>query len=362
MKKGIIRLLAALILIVSGSYIYFNIVSSRKVVIAVMSRLKEGSRTGASAVNAARMAVEKSGLSNVEIFPIDNDWEPALSLEAVKTLKNKGINLLVSMSNSSNTMAIRDFVNDNKILTFVTASTTDKISGMDDYILRNIQNVEVEQKSIAEKINEFKGPKLLIIRDLDNAAYTDRAIIHFRSFSKKDLRVIDIHLKDIDTDLLRKKVMEQAYDNAYLLMDFEIFTVGLILQLVSGINPEAKIFLNPWVGSPTLVSAAGKSIENALMGSHFPPRKKSIVVRNFMNEYLSRFGDYPFNNAMKVYMAMEIYLEAIAAGNHTPDEIKRYIIDKGNFDTRFEKTRLDRFGDSTSPLFFISDVREEFGK
>jgi ABC-type branched-subunit amino acid transport system substrate-binding protein len=135
---------------------------------------------GVSEVNAAKMLLEEKGVSNIEIVPFGDAWDPEKTVKAYEEIKREGIKVIITSHPSSCAVAISDAVNRDRILMLVTGSATDVLSERDDYILRNMHDVRQEQKLIADYIKSRGFSSLLVVRDLVNAAYTEPALRYFR--------------------------------------------------------------------------------------------------------------------------------------------------------------------------------------
>jgi branched-chain amino acid transport system substrate-binding protein len=326
-----------------------------------MTKLQAGSIVGSSEVNAAKLFLEDHKIDDIEIFPIDDAWEPEKAKSAYEEVKKRGINILITSHISTCAVAISDAINKDRALTFVTGATTDALSKKDDYILRNIQDVESEQKSIAEYISKMPQKKLLIVRDMDNYSYTTPALKYFQSaISKEKVTSFDISISKLDLNAVEQEFRKQEFDILYLLIGGYKSTSGSIAQLAKKINREVKIIFTPWMKTPTILETAGSAIKNSVMPSHYPPRAESPVVNNYIERFKNKFGYAPTFISLNVYSALQIITQAVRAGNRLPDDIKTYVLKTRKFDTEFGTVEFDQYGDTQKPLYFITDLTVEF--
>ncbi len=331
-----------------------------KVTVAVMTKLESGSIVGSSEINAARLFIESHGIKDIEIFPIDDAWEPGKAKAAYEEVKKRGIKLLITSHISTCAVAISDAINRDRILTFVAGATTDRLSRKDDYILRNVQDVEGEQESIAGYINAMPQKRLLIIRDMDNHGYTVPALEHFRKYIKRQPRVIDISIKKLDLKDLEAKMKKEDFDVIYLLIGGYKSVSGSIAQLADRVRPNTVIMFTPWMKTPALLETTGGTIKSSIVPSHYPPRAKSPAINRYIERFKKKFGYSPTFISLNVYCALQIISEAISAGKRTPDEIRGYILKKKHFKTDFGTITFDEYGDVRMPLYFITDLTTEF--
>ncbi|RPI93682.1 MAG: amino acid ABC transporter substrate-binding protein [Spirochaetales bacterium] len=345
----------------TGIMLFAGCSRGHKVKIAVMTRLQSGSTVGSSEINASKLFLEERGVHNIEIVPFNDDWEPARAIEAYAEMRSQGIRILITSHVSTCALALRDSINRDRVLTMVTGSATDQLSGSDDFIFRNIQDVSIEQKSIAEYVNRMPGGSLLIIRDTDNHSYTTPALKYFREILRKpSVRVIDVSVSALDMAALESAIRRNHFDTVYVLVGGYKVVAGTIAQMAKKASPGARIVFTPWMKSPALLQTLGGAVKDAVMPSHYPPRSESRAVDEYVSGFKKRFGYAPTFISLNVYAALEILSAAIAAGNTTPDEIKSYILKTGRFETRFGAVEFDAYGDVTKPLYFITGLEREF--
>lgn len=58
-----------------------------KTTVAIMTKLEAGSIVGSSEINAAKLFLEDHKIDNIEIFPIDDSWNPEKAVAAYKEIK-----------------------------------------------------------------------------------------------------------------------------------------------------------------------------------------------------------------------------------------------------------------------------------
>ncbi|HSV97770.1 MAG TPA: ABC transporter substrate-binding protein [Spirochaetota bacterium] len=356
------RYIAAIaVLGLAGMVLHDGCSRGDNVKIAVMTRLQSGSTVGSSEINACKLFLEERGVRNIEIAPFNDDWEPRRALEAYAEMRSQGVRILITSHVSTCALALRESINRDRVFTMVTGSATEELSGSDDYIFRNVQDVRTEQKSMAEYVNGLPGGALLVIRDTDNHSYTTPALGYFLAGLKKhSVRVIDFSVSSLDTAALEGEIRKRPFDNVYMLVGGYKVVAGTIAQMAKKASPGARILFTPWMKTPALLQTLGGAVKDAVMPSHYPPRGESRAVDEYVTEFKKRFGYAPTYISLNVYAALEILSAAVAEGNTTPDEIKSYILETKRFETRFGPVVFDAYGDVTRPLYFITGLENEF--
>lgn len=333
----------------------------RKVKVAVMTKLEAGSIVGSSEINASKLFLDDNNVNNMEIIPLDDGWNPARAVEAYAELKKRGIRILVTSHTSNCALALEKSINQDHVLTFVTGAATPALTDRNDYIIRNIQDVGSEQKSIAEYVNALPGNSVIIIRDTDNDAYTGPALDRFRRHLKKRIGgIIEISIGALRIDDINRRIRNSDFNMAYLLIGGYNVASGNIAQAIRGANRNAPIIFTPWMKTPTLLDTLGDAVTHSVMPSHYPPRKPGGSIDEYFKRFKKRFGYSPTYISLNVYTALEILHAAVSAGHRDPDSIRRHIIDRKKFKTRFNTIEFDREGDVNAPLYFITDISREF--
>lgn len=355
MTKRLILIFFCIILMIPGCS------CSKKTKIALMTRLESGSVVGVSEVNAARMFLEEKGNDNIEIVPFDDAWEPEKTVKAYEDVKRSGINIIITSHTSSCAVAISEAVNRDKILMLVTGATTDMLSNRDDYILRNVHDVKQEQKLIAEYFKSSNYSSLLIVRDMENAAYTEPALRYFsESFNSGRIKSIDINISQFNTDYLYGKVRSLDFNALYILVGGHKAAAGSIAQLVRTIRPSVPVIYTPWMKTPAIIETAGASICDSVFPSIYQERALNSNVDSYFRRYRKKYDVPPTFISMNVYSAIQILKTAIDAGHYDPGSIKEFILKNGTIETDLGPVTFNRYGDTASPLYFITDIRQEF--
>lgn len=330
--------------------------------IAIMTKLESGSIVGTSEFNAGKLFLEERGIKDVVLAPFNDDWQPQKVAEAYGEVKRRGIRILVTSHTSACALAIKDQVNADHVLTFVAGATTDALSGQDDYILRNIQDVQLEQKAIADYVSAMPVKRVVILQDECNSAYTTPAAKYFgQHLQGKEVRVVAMSTDSLDAGALQGQLGQEPFDLVYLIVGgYRSNAAGALAQIALQANPDAVVMLTPWVKSPILVEAAGSAIGRCILPSHYPPRGQNSNVDAYVDSYKKRFGYAPTFISLNVYRALEILYQAIQSGCREPDAIKQYVLTQKTFETRFGPITFDAFGDTTMPLYFVTDISREF--
>ena len=329
--------------------------------IGIMTKLEAGSLVGSSEVNAARLAVQDAGLAKrVEIVPFDDGWVPERTASAWKELRDAGIDIIVTSHVSTCALLVSQMAAEDDVIVLVTGAATNALSGIDDRIVRTIGDVDAEQAAMAEWVR-FQGyNSVLVIRDLDNWAYTFAALESFtEAIGQVDLRVTEVSVFSPDIQGLKDSMAAAPFDLLYLLIGGSQTIAGTFAQLGRSIQPDCAVLFTPWLKTPALLETAGPALSGAWIPAYYPARGTDPRVDVYVDRYKDLYGYLPNFISLNVYAAVELILQNIQARRYRPLDIKHALVGS-KWSTSFGELIFDDYGDVKRPLYMISDIAGEF--
>lgn len=355
------KMVLLFIFIVSFS-VLSGCVSNKPVKVAIMTKLEAGSIIGSSEVDGVRMFLKEKGITNVELVPFNDGWDPTMIKAAYEEVRAQGINIIITSHTSTCALELKKLTDleQDKVLVFVTGSTTNLLSNLDDNNIRVVQDVASEQTSIAKEIQSHNYKHLLIVRDLDNNKYTEPALEFFKKNYSGKVTLIDISIKNLDMSQLKNDIKDLNYDAVYTLIGGNQTSSGSIAQLAWVINPNITVYFTPWNNASTVLETAGKAIDVCIMANHYPPKNNQPGVKAYFDHFKATYNYAPTYNSLHVYRAMSVLSSAINANKTTPTQIKAYLIKQKTADTDFGSLEINAFGDVDMPLYFIDNIKDAF--
>lgn len=330
-----------------------------------MTKLESGSIVGSSEVTAVRHFQTTHPNSPLRIEAFDDGWLPDRAVRTFQEVRSRGFRFMITSHTSVCALAIASEVNAAGILTLVTGATTDALSGADDYHIRIVPDVVKEQRAAAQAAAAMPGRKLLLLRDLDNDAYTVPGAAAFsqewtRLGEGRTARIFDIRTSALSFPELEALFGITDYDILYILVGGYRTVAGNIAQLSARHKAEATILFTPWMRNPDLVDAAGPALGRAFITSHYPARKDAPQVDAYLSSIEREYGFSPTMVSLKVYEALILLDAAVRSGARTPEAAKRYLIEQSPHATNFGFVELDRYADASADFFIIDSISGEF--
>jgi len=330
--------------------------------IALMTKLESGSLYGISEVDSAKYYLKSNGINNIEIVPYNDGWDPERIESVYNEIREDDIDIIIASHPSSCALELLDLINkeEDPVIVFFTASTTDRLSGVDDSIYRVIQDVEKEQKSIAEYIATEEYNDLLVVRDTENYGYTEPAEEYFKKYYIGNLNVIDVHASKFNSSEIEAVMQDYSFDAIYLLIGDYQANAGVIAQVAVKLNNEVDIYYTPWMKTPDIIDTAGNTIYQSVMPSHYPARNKDEEVNSYIEAYKKEYDYVPTFDSLNVFKVMEVINQNIMQGKRDPISMKKNIDSIRSYETKLGPVNFDEFGDTETELFFIDDIKREF--
>ncbi|MFQ3547769.1 MAG: ABC transporter substrate-binding protein [Termitinemataceae bacterium] len=339
-----------------------------------MTKLEAGSIVGTSEVAAVREFEQNYPNSPISVQFFDDGWEPVRTKQVYQEIQKKNIDFLVTSHTSTCAVEIAPLINQDQRLTIITGATTSFLSDKDDYILRIIPDLRIEQTTLARKVANRISKNILILRDLANSGYTIPAQEAFISQLITIHPTITIHRYDINTNNLTISELAKLFKSTnpellYLLIGGYRNNAGNIAQLFYLYHSTTPILFTPWMNSKELVNNAGPAIRNGILPSLFPSRHVSPPVDAYMTAVETRFGFSPTIISLKVYQALEVLHQAFLHKNRSPESVKHWILSQKIIQTSLGSLVFTAFGDlehpadsnsDIQPYYFIEDMTGEF--
>jgi branched-chain amino acid transport system substrate-binding protein len=309
---------------------------------------------GTAGRNGALLAVEEAnergGINGraIELITRDDKQEPAAAVQADREL----------IMTSSMTMAALPIINEQRVLMVSPTSSTDRLTGIDDYFFRVVSTNKQETICLAGHAFQAQGlKKIAALFDLANSGYTESFFNNFKEefeklggtiiFSKGFTLDMDVSFSTLTAEILSTEaegvlIVAGALDTA------------MICQQLRKKNFTGKFIPCLWAMTPELISNGGSAVEGLVFFSkQFDQTSTAPNYLLFRDNYRSRFGNEPNFASVHTYDAVRVVLEALTIDSN-PDNLKRTIIAKRTFTGLQGDFEIDRYGDTQSQFILLT--------
>jgi len=117
----------------------------------------------------------------VELITKDDKQDPEEALRVDRELVDEGVVAIIGHMTSAMSMAVLPFINKEKILMISPTTSTNKLTGIDDFFIRIMEPHKSEIDHLARQAFKVMGlKKMAAIYDLSNRAYTEGYFHNFK--------------------------------------------------------------------------------------------------------------------------------------------------------------------------------------
>lgn len=361
-KTAVTAIIGICIFICAGAILWFFERKPGPIPVGIVCWMGSGAVVGSSEISAAALFLEEHPDSRIQAVLVDDQWNPEKTPEVIAEAMSRGVQFFISSHPSNCAVASVHLFADSSALLINAAATSSALSGREDYHLRIVADAGQEQQAIARFVRTLPGSRLLVLQDSGNLPYTDPAFVFFSEelgrqgawqMVHRKLRVSAFDPKEFDT------LMSEQFDALYILAGSFQAPIANIAQLFHHHHPDAPIVLTPWTRSPALLEMTGSAIERIILPSPYPSRFSDAAFDSYFRRFKNRFDYEPHSMTIGVWQALELLDQAFAAGHHTPESAKKYLLSGQIHHTSLGTIRFDPYGDVTQKFYFLHDLKKE---
>lgn len=313
--------------------------------------LTAGGAIDPSDKNTADLYLEEHPNSRISIENFYNSADPRLAPAELRQAMREGIQFFINTQASNNAVECLSLFRSPQALTINVSATSTRLSDLDDHFLRIIPDLDVEQRAIADQVNQLPGRRLLILQDTGNLTYTEPALNTFKARLQsrwqpvvRPLRYATYTPQELET------LLQQPFDGLYILGGAFLAPIGNMAQQFHRHHPRAPIVLTPWARSAMIEAHAGDAAARVLQISPYPDARRDPVLRRYLQRFVRRFGYEPYAMSIGTRQALELLDQAFRKGYRTPEDVKRYLLSQPSHRTSLGTIRFNRTGDSQGGL------------
>jgi branched-chain amino acid transport system substrate-binding protein len=318
---------------------------------------------GTAGRNGVILAVEqinrKGGIHGrpVELIAKDDQQNPETALRVDRELADEGVVAIIGHMTSTMSMVAIPFANKEKILMISPTTSTNKVSGLDDFFIRIMPPNKSETEHLARHAFEVMGlKKIAVIYDLSNRAYTEG---YFHNF-KDAFEGFGGSINHVETFISGKDMGFATAADALLKPDPEAVLIvtgapdaAMISQRIRIAGAKIPIFACGWAMTADLLHDGGPAVEGLLFSMLFNRESKEKAYLKFKKRFKERFGETPNFAAAHGYEAAQALFKALSKETD-PKKLKRTVLQQDIFGGLQGDFKMDRFGDPQRKRFLIT--------
>ena len=310
---------------------------------------------GGSGLNGVVLAVEQRNASGgihglpVELVVRDDAQDAETAKRVVGELLEQNVVAIIGHMTSNMSMATVPLVNERKVLMISPTTTTNKLTGKDDYFFRVINSTRAYATRSAQYFrNDLKWSRVALAYDRDNYAYSQSWMNDFRSaFEFEGGKVIGVmpfvaghqsNFRELAQTLLQGK------PDAIVLVASAI-DAALLSRQIRAVDSRVMLATSEWASTEQLVELGGKAVEGIYQAQFIDRFSTQPAYRDFQQSYLKRFGKEPGYAGVAAHDAASVVLEALAR-RKDGDTLRETILNIGTFEGLQEPIVFDAYGEA----------------
>lgn len=365
-KYGVVAILVILLLGLSLLWLHMK---RSPIILGFMGPLTgKYADLGVQGRNGAFLAVEdinaEGGISGrpVVLKTEDDRGTPEGAKEAAMKLKAAGAFAIVGPMLSTSAYAIKDFIDENRLVTVSPTVSSSRFSGKKDYFFRVIIDTGVRSKGLARFALDIldpptKHPRLwCMIYDLDNVDYTQDFINNFS------------HVVEEPGDLTSCMIAFRSKEGPvpdYVFGQLEAVNPDAVVLAVSAIDgsqilnwmktnlPHVPVFGSVWMMTEELRRRLTSIEPLEVFAEHIEPPRYTEEATRFKERFRKRFGKEANFPALFSYFAVQVLTKALKKADGNVESL-REILSSGitYYSFLVGRITIDEFGDA-SHLWWI---------
>lgn len=315
--------------------------------------------------NGAQLAVDMRNSAGgirgrkVELIAEDDKQEPAVAAQAMARFVDRKVEAVIGPMTSAMALAVVRQAEDAHMVLVSPTTTTNHLTGRDDYFFRVISPVSHYARVSAEYHIGRKGlRRMAAVLDTRNRAYTEDWLNDYRGvFAASGGQMVstvefasgdDVRFADLAQQLLAARV------DGILILANSVDT-AMLLQQIRKIDTGVTIATAEWAATERLIELAGKAAEGILVAQFIDRHGQQPSYLAFRRAYVERFGMEPGFAGLTGFDAANVVLEALE--RKAPDQpLKAVLLAGPPFAGAQMPIAFDAFGDVHRPTF-VATVR-----
>lgn len=320
---------------------------------------------GISARNGVVLAVEEQNAAGgvagrpIVLITKDDQQDPRLALKVDQELIEEGVVAIIGHLTSQMSMEAVPLVNQHKILMLSPTTSTNQLTGQDDYFVRVIVSAAEAVRHLARyAYQNLRLQRVVVAFDTSNRSFTEEYFTVFRSTFEAmgGGQIIPVEFESggsIGFGDLAERIL--AADPAGIVIAANALDTAILCQQIRQRNAAVRLLASGWAYTADFLQHGGPAVEGVVFPQWYDPQSASPAFKAFAARYETRYGNFPNFASMFGYDAGKVLIEALQT-SQDPTRLKALILERGVFQGLQGEIRIDRFGDA-SRQFYLFVVR-----
>jgi branched-chain amino acid transport system substrate-binding protein len=319
---------------------------------------------GVSGRDGAILAVEDinsaGGIQgrDLELLVFDDRYDPEAARQAIDQMREQGTVAGVGLMISAEVEAVYEQINrDGFVLVSPTATSTN-FTGKKDYFFRVVADTGSLGSALGDWVYKSGVRKIVGVYELANRAYAENLLLaaeeRFRGQGGEVGAVFSYRSGESDLSDLAAQIAAETPEA--VILSSPAPDTALLAQYIRAENSAARIFSVPWAQTSELLEKGGRAVYGMELLALYDPGNPNEDFQAFAQRFEKRFGRAPDFGATYSYEALMVLAETLRQTDGSPEQLRRKLVEIGDFSGVQSAIHLDEFGDSRRSLYVMRVV------
>ncbi|MBF0352257.1 MAG: ABC transporter substrate-binding protein [SAR324 cluster bacterium] len=314
--------------------------------------------------HAIEQANEQGGIEGrpLQLITKDDQNLPEVAIQVDRELMEKHVVAIIGHMTSTMSLAVIPLINEKKMLMISPTTSTNSLSGLDDYFIRMTPPNKSETLRVAEHAIQRSLKKVFIVYDLSNLNYSGEWVANFKKAFTSQGGNIEGELTFNSSKNPSWKELTQSFPQVKfdaLLIVAGAMDTAMIAQHLWKTGKSIPLLGCGWAKTLELIQNGGKSLEGAVFPRTYQPDFSKDAYRNFHESFTNRFGKEPNFAAVYGYEAASMLFAALRQ-NSDVRELRHTILKENLYNGLQGDLRMDAYGDPSRSLKLLVIKNGEF--
>lgn len=299
----------------------------------------------------------------VELITKDDRQDESIAVAVDKELIQEGVVAIIGHMTSAMSLAVLPVINAEKILMISPASSTDALTGIDDYFFRVVNSYRAQTDRLADYAFKTMGMKRMAsITDLSNPEYSGGFCHNFQAeFEYLGGEFIKTVPFSSPPDVLDPGLVQQVIAAAPdgLLVVASGHDTAMICQQLKKLGSRIPVISSSWAMTTDLLDYGGQAVEGVTFCSSYDENNRSQEYVEFKQQFKKKFDAQPDFTALYAYEACRILFKAVEKSQDASG-LKAAVLQQGTFPGLVWDIAINRFGDAHLGQYLTQVIDGEF--
>ncbi len=294
----------------------------------------------------------------------DDENNPETARKVDKELIDKGVVAIIGHPTSQMSLASVPMINEHKILMISPSTSSDALTGIDDYFIRVIpDNRAIAYKHALYTYNNLKAENVACAIDLSNESFT---MTYFSNFKHKfeEISGSAVHAVKFTSgpDVAYRNLVSEllSFNPDNILIITNPMDAAMICQYLAKQHYKKSTTSQGWALADEFITHSGKTSEGVIFPIYTYPTSAEKAYLSFKATYNKIYKGEPQWGEIFTYEAVMMLRDALMkAESYMPDEIRKHILEQ-TFHGLQGDFSINRYGDGKREIFWIKVVNFQF--